>query len=369
MKKKIMLVFGTRPEAIKMAPLVKELEKHAEFETVVTVTAQHREMLDMVLELFEIVPDYDLNIMKRGQDLFDITISVLDGLRTVLKQCRPDLMLVHGDTTTTMAATLAGFYEGIPVGHVEAGLRTDNKLSPWPEEVNRRITDVVADYYFAPTEVNYDNLRKENVPAEKIVITGNTVIDALKMAVAKDCDLAALGLGDLDPAKKLILMTCHRRENWGEPMERIFAAVARLAAERQDAEIVFPVHKNPLVREIAQKHLADKSNVRLIEPLDYHPFSAMMAKAYLVLTDSGGIQEEAPSLGKPVLVMRDTTERPEAVAAGTVKLVGTDGETLYREAVRLLDDEEAYRVMSETANPYGDGTASCRICEYIREKV
>ncbi|MGI5874832.1 MAG: non-hydrolyzing UDP-N-acetylglucosamine 2-epimerase [Bacillota bacterium] len=369
MKKKVMLVFGTRPEAIKMAPLVKALEEDGRFETVVAVTAQHREMLDMVLELFEIVPDYDLNIMKRGQDLYDITASVLTGLKTVLRECRPDILLVHGDTTTTMAASLAGFYENVPVGHVEAGLRTGNKRSPWPEEINRRVTDVIADYYFAPTELNRDNLLQENVPAEKIFVTGNTVIDALHMAVKIRYDLGLCGLGDLDPEKKLVLLTCHRRENWGEPMERIFAAVARLAAERDDIEVVFPVHKNPLVREIAGKHLSGLANVRMIEPLDYHPFSTLMDRAYLVLTDSGGIQEEAPSLGKPVLVLRDTTERPEAVAAGTVKVAGTDEETILEETKKLLFDEAAYQRMAMRKNPYGDGTACRRIIEAIVEKV
>ncbi len=369
MKKKVMLVFGTRPEAIKMAPLVKVLEKDDRFETIVTVTAQHREMLDMVLELFEIRPDYDLNIMKRGQDLYDITASVLTGLRDVLEENRPDILLVHGDTTTTMAASLAGFYERIPVGHVEAGLRTGNKFSPWPEEINRRVTDVISDYYFAPTDVNRDNLLKENVSADQIFVTGNTVIDALYIAVKKQYDLRLCGVCDIDPEKKLVAMTCHRRENWGEPMERIFAAVARLAEETENIEIVFPVHKNPLVREIAAKHLKGRENVQLIEPLDYHPFATLMAKADLILTDSGGIQEEAPSLGKPVLVLRDTTERPEAVAAGTVKLVGTDEQAIFNEARRLLLDEEAYAAMAMCKNPYGDGKASQRILEIIAEKV
>ena len=369
MKKKVMLVFGTRPEAIKMAPLVKTLENDDRFETIVTVTAQHREMLDMVLELFSIIPDYDLNIMKQGQDLYDITTAVMCGLKPILRECRPDILLVHGDTTTTMAASLAGFYEGIPVGHVEAGLRTGNKRSPWPEEINRRITDVIADYYFAPTELNRENLLKENVPDEKIYVTGNTVIDALHMALEKEYDLSQCGLEKMDPEKKIVLLTCHRRENWGEPMERIFSAVAELVQRHEEIQVVFPVHKNPRVRELASKYLGGNDRILLIEPLDYHPFSTLMNKAYLVLTDSGGIQEEAPSLGKPVLVLRDTTERPEAVAAGTVKLAGTWGKTVLAETEALLNDEKAYHAMAMTKNPYGDGKASCRISEIIVEKV
>lgn len=369
MKKRVMLVFGTRPEAIKMAPLVKTLEQDDRFETIVAVTAQHREMLDMVLELFSIIPDYDLNIMKQGQDLYDITSAVLLGLKPVLREAKPDILLVHGDTTTTMAASLAGFYEGVPVGHVEAGLRTGNKLSPWPEEINRRITDVITDYYFAPTELNRDNLLKENVPADQIFITGNTVIDALHMALERECPLEECGLADVDPDKKVILLTCHRRENWGEPMERIFSAVAKIVDAHDDIEVVFPVHKNPKVREVASRHLGGKDRVHMIEPLDYHPFSTLMSKAYLVLTDSGGIQEEAPSLGKPVLVLRDTTERPEAVAAGTVKLAGTYEDDIIREVEKLLTDQNAYEAMAETKNPYGDGTSSCQIKEIIGENV
>lgn len=365
MMKKVLLVFGTRPEAIKMAPLIKVLERDARFETVVAVTAQHREMLDMVLELFSIVPDYDLNIMKPGQDLFDITSAVLLGLRDVIRACRPDILLVHGDTTTTMAASLAGFYEGVKVGHVEAGLRTGNKRSPWPEEINRRITDVVADYYFAPTTLNRDNLLKENVSVENIFVTGNTVIDALHLAVEKECPLSECGIKDIDPKKKIVLLTCHRRENWGEPMERIFAAVATLKDRHPEIEIVFPVHKNPRVREIANRHLAGKKGIHLIEPLDYHPFSTLMNKSYLVLTDSGGIQEEAPALGKPVLVLRDTTERPEAVAAGTVKLTGTYGGDILRETEALLNNEKNYLAMALKKNPYGNGTASYQIAQIL----
>ena len=368
-KKRVMLVFGTRPEAIKMAPLVKELEKEDAFEVAVAVTAQHREMLDRVLELFDIKPLYDLNIMKHGQDLFDITCSVLQGLKDVLKEWKPDILLVHGDTTTTMAASLAGFYCGVPVGHVEAGLRTDNKLSPWPEEVNRRITDVITDYYFAPTETNLNNLLRENVPREKIFITGNTVIDALHMAVARECDLKACGVPEIKAGHRLVTLTCHRRENWGEPMENIFAAVAELVEEFDDIEVVYPMHKNPLVREIAGRHLKDNPRIHLIEPLDYHPFSALMNISYLILTDSGGIQEEAPSLGKPVLVLRDTTERPEAVAAGTVKLAGTSKQDIIREAKLLLKDDKAYAEMAALANPYGDGSASKQICRILADNV
>ncbi|MEG2406650.1 MAG: UDP-N-acetylglucosamine 2-epimerase (non-hydrolyzing), partial [Clostridiales bacterium] len=311
--KKIMLVFGTRPEAIKMAPLVKALEKSEEFEVAVAVTAQHREMLDQVLELFEIKPMYDLNIMKQGQTLYDITANVLLGLKEVLQDFKPDVLLVHGDTTTTMAASLAGFYEGIEVGHVEAGLRTGNKLAPWPEEMNRRITDVIADYYFAPTNSNRDNLLKENVPEDKIFVTGNTVIDALLWSVKKQCDLSQYGMADVDWHKKIVLLTCHRRENWGAPMDSVFSAVKKLKEMNSDIEIIFPMHKNPKVRDLANKHFFGVDGIHCIEPLDYHPFSTLMEKSYLVLTDSGGIQEEAPALGKPVLVLRDTTERPEAV--------------------------------------------------------
>ena len=365
MKKKVLLVFGTRPEAIKMAPLVKVLKNDARFEAVVAVTAQHREMLDMVLELFSIAPDYDLNIMKMGQDLFDITTSVLLGLRDVIRATRPDLMLVHGDTTTTMASSLAAFYEDIPVGHVEAGLRTGNKHSPWPEELNRRLTDVVADYYFAPTTLNRDNLLRENTAPERIFVTGNTVIDALHLALEKDCPLEPYGLGGIDPKKKIVLLTCHRRENWGKPMERIFAAVATLKSRHPEIEIVFPMHKNPRVREIAQRHLSGKKGIHLIEPLDYLPFSTLMNRSYLVLTDSGGIQEEAPALGKPVLVLRDTTERPEAVAAGTVKLTGTYAEDIIKDTETLLNDEQSYIAMAMKKNPYGNGTASYQIAQIL----
>lgn len=366
--KKIMLVFGTRPEAIKMAPLVKALEKESQFQVGVCVTAQHREMLDQVLELFQITPQYDMNIMKPGQSLYDITAAVLVGLKDVLQDFKPDILLVHGDTTTTMAASLAGFYEGIPVGHVEAGLRTGNKLAPWPEEMNRRVTDVIADYYFAPTTLNRDNLLAENVPAEKIFVTGNTVIDALFWAVEQKCDLASLGLSSVDWNKKVVLLTCHRRENWGDPMDEIFGAVRTLKDSHDDIEVVFPMHKNPKVRELAMKHFQNVEGIHCIEPLDYHPFSLLMHRSYLVLTDSGGIQEEAPSLGKPVLVLRDTTERPEAVEAGTVKVVGTDKNSILKEANLLLSDAKAYALMAGKKNPYGEGDASLKICEVLAKK-
>ncbi|MEE0775721.1 MAG: UDP-N-acetylglucosamine 2-epimerase (non-hydrolyzing) [Bacillota bacterium] len=367
--KKVLLVFGTRPEAIKMAPLVKALEQSEELTVGVAVTAQHREMLDQVLELFGIVPDYDLNIMKAGQTLFDITAQVLVGLKDVLEDFKPDLLLVHGDTTTTMAASLAGFYEGVAVGHVEAGLRTGDKLSPWPEEINRRITDVLADYYFAPTELNRDNLLKENVPTEKIFVTGNTVIDALLWAVNQERSLVGFGLDDVDWSKKIILLTCHRRENWGAPMDAIFSAVRDIKENHDDVEVIFPVHKNPLVRKAAAKHFQDVPGIHCIEPLDYHPFSLLINKAYLVMTDSGGIQEEAPSLGKPVLVLRDTTERPEAVKAGTVKVAGTDENTIIALTEELLTNRNAYEAMAKTKNPYGDGHASEMICRIIVESA
>ncbi|MDO4541667.1 MAG: UDP-N-acetylglucosamine 2-epimerase (non-hydrolyzing) [Bacillota bacterium] len=366
--KRILFVFGTRPEAIKMAPLVKELERHSEFKVGVAVTAQHREMLDQVLALFAIKPHYDLNIMKQGQTLYDITSEVLWGLKDVLKDFKADIMLVHGDTTTTMAASLAGFYEGVKVGHVEAGLRTGNKLSPWPEEMNRRITDVIADYYFAPTEENRNNLLKENVSPEKIFITGNTVIDALLWSVKNPCDLGEYGLKAVDWEKRIILLTCHRRENWGRPMADIFRAVANIKREHPDTEVVFPMHKNPRIREAALEHFQGVPGIHCIEPLDYHPFSTLMSKAYMVLTDSGGIQEEAPSLGKPVLVLRDTTERPEAVAAGTVRVVGTSPLAIKAAADTLLSDPKAYADMAGRSNPYGDGHASETMAKILLDK-
>lgn len=374
--KKILLVFGTRPEAIKMAPLVKALQKDTEhFETRVCVTAQHRQMLDQVLEVFGITPEYDLNIMAPNQDLYDITAKVLLGLREVLKDFRSDTVLVHGDTTTSMAASLAAFYMQIPVGHVEAGLRTYNMLSPWPEEMNRQVTDRICTYYFAPTEQSRANLLQENIDAKKIFITGNTVIDALLMAVdiisttagvkekmAKELQEKGYTVGD----REYILVTGHRRENFGDGFLHICKAIKELAALHPEMDIVYPVHLNPNVQKPVYELLSGLSNVYLISPLDYLPFIYAMQHSTLLLTDSGGVQEEAPSLGKPVLVMRDTTERPEAVEAGTVKLVGTDAEAIVSNVTALLQDKEMYKRMSETHNPYGDGQACERIIAALR---
>lgn len=374
--KKILLVFGTRPEAIKMAPLVKALQKDTEhFETRVCVTAQHRQMLDQVLEVFGITPEYDLNIMAPNQDLYDITAKVLLGLREVLKDFRPDTVLVHGDTTTSMAASLAAFYMQIPVGHVEAGLRTYNMLSPWPEEMNRQVTDRICTYYFAPTEQSRANLLQENIDAKKIFITGNTVIDALLMAVdiisttagvkekmAKELQEKGYTVGD----HEYILVTGHRRENFGDGFLHICKAIKELAALHPEMDIVYPVHLNPNVQKPVYELLSGLSNVYLISPLDYLPFIYAMQHSTLLLTDSGGVQEEAPSLGKPVLVMRDTTERPEAVEAGTVKLVGTNAEAIVSNVTALLLDKEMYKRMSETHNPYGDGQACERIIAALR---
>lgn len=374
----VMSIFGTRPEAIKMAPVIKEMERHPEsFRSVVCVTAQHRQMLDQVLELFDIVPHHDLGIMKPGQDLYDITSNVLLGLRTVLAEQKPDLVLVHGDTTTTMAATIAAYYQRIRVGHVEAGLRTHNKYAPFPEEINRRVTGAIADVHFAPTNAARDNLRQEGVPAENIVVTGNTVVDALLSVATRlenDTELDARLAGQfqfLDPAKKLILVTGHRRENFGEGFENICRALAEIAASHKDVEILYPVHLNPNVQEPVRRILGsgEKTNIHLIEPVDYLPFLYLMRRSYLIVTDSGGVQEEAPSLGKPVLVMRETTERPEAVEAGTVKLVGTDRERIVCETLLLLDNVEAYRAMSMAHNPYGDGKAAERIVNVLAEVV
>lgn len=374
--KKILLVFGTRPEAIKMAPLVKAFQKDTEhFETRVCVTAQHRQMLDQVLEVFGITPEYDLNIMAPNQDLYDITAKVLMGLREVLKDFRPDTVLVHGDTTTSMAASLAVFYMQIPVGHVEAGLRTYNMLSPWPEEMNRQVTDRICTYYFAPTEQSKKNLLQENIDEKKIFITGNTVIDALLMAVdiisstsgmeekiAKEFQEKGYTVGN----REYILVTGHRRENFGEGFLHICKAIKELAALHPDMDIVYPVHLNPNVQKPVYELLSGVDNVYLISPLDYLPFIYAMQHSTLLLTDSGGVQEEAPSLGKPVLVMRDTTERPEAVEAGTVKLVGTDAEAIVSNVTALLQDKEMYKRMSETHNPYGDGQACERIMAALR---
>lgn len=366
-KLKVMTVFGTRPEAIKMCPLVLEMRKHPdEIEPLVAVTAQHREMLDQVLHLFGITPDYDLNIMSAGQTLYDVTEKALRGLQKVLEEAKPDLVLVHGDTTTTFAGALAAFYAQIPVGHVEAGLRTGNKYSPFPEEMNRKLTGALADYHFAPTATSKANLLRENVPEAKIVVTGNTVIDALKTTVKKDYRFDDDALHEvLDSGKRLILMTTHRRENLGEPMRHVYKALCEVLRMHPGVEAIFPVHKNPKVRQIVDEELGHLPQVHLIEPLDYEPFANLMARVDIVLTDSGGIQEEAPALGKPVLVLRDTTERPEAVSAGTVKLIGTAYEDVLRETNLLLDDAAHYRAMAEAVNPYGDGEACARIVNRI----
>lgn len=366
-KLKVMTVFGTRPEAIKMCPLVLEMRKHPdEIEPLVAVTAQHREMLDQVLHLFGITPDYDLNIMSAGQTLYDVTEKALRGLQKVLEEAKPDLVLVHGDTTTTFAGALAAFYAQIPVGHVEAGLRTGNKYSPFPEEMNRKLTGALADYHFAPTATSKANLLRENVPEAKIVVTGNTVIDALKTTVKKDYRFDDDALHEvLDSGKRLILMTTHRRENLGEPMRHVYKALCEVLRTHPGVEAIFPVHKNPKVRQIVDEELGHLPQVHLIEPLDYEPFANLMARVDIVLTDSGGIQEEAPALGKPVLVLRDTTERPEAVSAGTVKLIGTAYEDVLRETNLLLDDGAHYRSMAEAVNPYGDGEACARIVNRI----
>ena len=369
MKKKIkvMTVFGTRPEAIKMAPVVLELAKYPEMITpVVAVTAQHRDMLDQVLNLFNIKPDYDLNIMAAGQTLFDITIKAMNGLNEVLSKEKPDIVLVHGDTTTTFAGALASYYHETTVGHVEAGLRTFNKYSPFPEEMNRKLTGAIADLHFAPTETASGNLKSEAIAEEKIFVTGNTVIDALHQTVNDDFNFGNEKLESIDYAnKRIILVTTHRRENLGEPMRHVYKALKDIVEEFKDVEIVFPVHKNPKVREVVNEELGNVSAVHLIDPLDYEPFANLMHRAFLVLTDSGGIQEEAPSLGKPVLVLRDTTERPEAVEAGTVKLIGTQRERVYEETKYLLTDEKEYQRMANTCNPYGDGKASKRIVDAI----
>ncbi|MCT4700440.1 UDP-N-acetylglucosamine 2-epimerase (non-hydrolyzing) [Enterobacteriaceae bacterium H20N1] len=369
---KVLTVFGTRPEAIKMAPLVHALTKDAFFDAKVCVTAQHREMLDQVLNLFSIEPDYDLNIMSPGQGLTEITCRILEGLKPILESFKPDVVLVHGDTTTTVATSLAAFYQRIPVGHVEAGLRTGDLYSPWPEEANRTLTGHLAMYHFAPTENSRQNLLRENINDNKIFVTGNTVIDALisvRDRVLADDELRnslAQYHPFLDSAKKLILVTGHRRESFGEGFERICHALAEIAKENSDVQIVYPVHLNPNVSEPVKRILGHVENVVLVEPQEYLPFVYLMNHSYLILTDSGGIQEEAPSLGKPVLVMRDTTERPEAVKAGTVRLVGTDTQTIVREVTRLLRDENEYQIMSRAHNPYGDGTACERILAALK---
>lgn len=383
--KKIMLVFGTRPEAIKMAPLVKEFQKHPEtFQTIVCVTGQHREMLDQVLHLFDIKPDYDLNIMKQGQDLYDVTSRVLLGIRDVLKEANPDLVLVHGDTTTSTASALAAFYQQIPVGHVEAGLRTHDIYSPWPEEMNRLITGRIATYHFSPTALSKQNLLDEGISEESIIVTGNTVIDALYMVVDKIKSDKQLGkeletllresgydVNRLNGTRKLVLITGHRRENFGEGFISMCRAIKALTEKYPNADFVYPMHLNPNVRkpihEVFGEDLSDLDNMFFIEPLEYLSFVYLMEKSTIVLTDSGGIQEEAPGLGKPVLVMRDTTERPEALEAGTVKLVGTDYDKIVNEVSALLDDREYYDKMSKAVNPYGDGLACGRIVKLMKE--
>ena len=363
---KVISIFGTRPEAIKMAPLVKELEKRKEIESIVVVTAQHRQMLDSVLETFNIKPDYDLNIMKQGQTLGDITTRALTGLEEVIKKEKPDIVLVHGDTTTTFAGALAAFYNGTSIGHVEAGLRTYDKYSPYPEEMNRQMVDCMTDMYFAPTLMSKENLLKEGKDESKIYVTGNTAIDA--MATTVDENYTHPELEWIKPNKKMILLTAHRRENLGKPMRNIFKAVKKITDEFNDVKVIYPIHLNPKVREIANEVFKGDDKVHLIEPLEVFDFHNFQNKSYIILTDSGGIQEEAPSLGKPVLVLRDTTERPEGIKAGTLKLVGTDEETIYNETKKLLTDKKEYEKMSKASNPYGDGHASEKIVYAILEK-
>ena len=362
---KVMTIFGTRPEAIKMAPLIKELEERKEIESVVCVTAQHREMLDQVLTIFDIKPDYDLNIMKQGQTLSEITSRVLLGLEEVIKKENPNIILVHGDTTTTFAGALAAFYNGVDIGHVEAGLRTWDKYSPFPEEMNRQMVDRMTDMYFAPTSVSKNNLISEGIVDEKIYVTGNTAIDAMSTTVKKDYNNPILDwVGD----NRMLLLTAHRRENLGEPMRHIFRAIKRIVDEYDDVRVVYPIHKNPKVREVAREVFGDMNKIKLIEPLEVIDFHNFQNKSYIILSDSGGIQEEAPSLGKPVLVLRNTTERPEGISAGTLKLVGTDEDTIYNETKKLLDNKFEYEKMSKASNPYGDGRASIRIVDAIIDK-
>ena len=364
-KIKVMSIFGTRPEAIKMAPLVKELERREEIESIVCVTAQHREMLDQVLETFDITPDYDLNIMKQGQTLIDITMGALCGVDGVIKEAKPDIVLVHGDTSTTFAGGLAAFYNQVAIGHVEAGLRTYNKYSPYPEEMNRQMVDCMTDMFFAPTCLSRENLLKENIDDSKIYVTGNTAIDAMSTTVEENYSHPELEWLEGD---KMILLTAHRRENLGEPMRNIFRGIRKVLDEIPNIKVIYPIHKNPLVRAAADEIFSGCVRVKLIEPLEVFDFHNFQNLAHIILTDSGGIQEEAPSLGKPVLVLRDTTERPEGIDAGTLKLVGTDTETIYKETVRLLTDKAEYDRMSKASNPYGDGHASERIVDAIIEK-
>lgn len=367
MKKKILLIFGTRPEAIKMCPLVNELKRRKELTTLVCVTGQHREMLDQVLKCFDVKPDFDLSIMKEKQTLFDVTINILEKIRSVLESERPDIVLVHGDTSTTFAAALASFYLQIPVGHIEAGLRTYNIASPYPEEFNRQAVSVIAKYNFAPTEIAKSHLVREGKDANFIFVTGNTVIDALKTTVRDNYVHPVLEWAE---DSRLIMLTAHRRENFGEPLHNMFKAIRRIVDEFPDVKVVYPVHKNPIVRRAAAEILGEHERIKIIEPLEVIDFHNFMAMSYLILTDSGGIQEEAPSLGKPVLVMRDTTERPEGVTAGTLKLVGTREESIYGEFKRLLIDETEYQKMSKASNPYGDGEACARIADIlIQQKI
>lgn len=362
---KVMTIFGTRPEAIKMAPLVKELQKRNEIECIVCVTAQHRQMLDQVLDTFEITPDYDLDIMKQGQTLGEVTTRALNGLEEVIKNVEPDIVLVHGDTTTTFAGALAAFYNMTSIGHVEAGLRTYDKYSPYPEEMNRQMVSCLADMNFAPTNLSRDNLLKEGRKPENIYVTGNTVIDAMKTTIRDSYTHEVFDwIGD----SRMILLTAHRRENLGEPMRHFFKAVKRIVDEFPDVKVVYPIHMNPKVREVANEIFANSDRIRLIEPLEVFDFHNFQNKAYIILTDSGGIQEEAPSLGKPVLVLRDTTERPEGIEAGTLKLVGTSEEKVYEETKKLLEDKKEYEKMSKASNPYGDGHASVKIVDAIIER-
>ena len=362
--KKIMLVFGTRPEAIKMCPLVKELKSRPEVNTVVCVTGQHRQMLDQVLETFEVVPDYDLSIMKDKQTLFDVTTNILERIKAVLEQVRPDVVLVHGDTSTTFVTALACFYLQIPVGHVEAGLRTYNIYSPYPEEFNRQAVSIISRYNFAPTELSKQNLLNEGREAGHIYVTGNTAIDALKTTVRADYTHPELSWAE---GSRLIMITAHRRENLGEPMKNMFRAIRRVMDEHPDVKAIYPIHMNPVVRQTADEILGGEERIHIIEPLEVLDFHNFLARSYMILTDSGGIQEEAPSLGKPVLVMRDTTERPEGIAAGTLKLVGTDENVIYENFKLLLEDEAEYQKMSQASNPYGDGNACRRIADILSE--
>lgn len=364
--KKVMLIFGTRPEAIKMCPLVQECKKQNKWETILCVTGQHRQMLDQVLNVFHVIPNYDLSIMEKKQTLFDITVNILESIKAVLNKEKPDIVLVHGDTSTTFAAALACFYLQIPVGHVEAGLRTHNIASPYPEEFNRQAVSIIAKYHFAPTEAAKVNLIQEGKNERSIFVTGNTAIDALKTTIRTDYSHPQL---DWTANSRLILVTAHRRENLGAPMRRMFRAIRHVIEEHVDVKAIYPIHMNPTVRQAAQEELGDCDRIRLIDPLDVLDFHNFMARSDLILTDSGGIQEEAPALGKPVLVMRETTERPEGIQAGTLKLVGTSEETIYREFTRLLIDQDAYTAMAKASNPYGDGHACARIVEILRDQV